>query len=160
MAYDDDALYVRLVCWETDTSGLVTKEEAADRFDVRQDSVMIGLDVPRAYDTFLFIAVNAAGKVQAVDVGRNEVMAVWYAQKPTDLDLGATSVVRVEKDRWEVDVRIPRKALRLEGDLIGTISGLGLTRTRNAGLERAESSMWGPGIIPIAPQEFGWARFE
>ena len=77
-----------------------------------------------------------------------------------DLDLGIQATARREKDRWVVEMAIPRENIGIESSVRDRIIGLGIFRVRNAGQEQREITMWGSGMIPVMCREFSLARFE
>jgi hypothetical protein len=156
-AYDDKNLYLQAVCWEPRVSELRSGEPSTGYFNHKEDSLVACLDTDLTFESYLMVAVGPGGLVSA---GAAKAADVWSGKKKMELSLGGAAVVTPGPDHWRIELSLPLSSLGLMGDLSRRIVGFGLIRVRNAGEKKPEVTMWGRGLVPMLPSEFGFARFE
>src|SRR5262249_57149965 len=108
VAFDDDALYIGVVCHDSDPSGLIVNDIRKDFTAGEQDSFEVILDTFADRRNGFYFATNPRGAksdAQIANEGR-EVNTSWD---------GVWSVAtRIGPDGWSAELRIPFKALRFE----------------------------------------------
>jgi hypothetical protein len=121
VAFDDDALYIGVVCHDSDASGLIVNDIRKDFTAGEQDSFEVILDTFADRRNGFYFATNPRGAksdAQIANEGR-DVNTSW--------DGVWTVATRVGADGWSAELRIPFKALRFErGD--GRIWGVNFSR--------------------------------
>jgi hypothetical protein len=108
IAYDDDALYIGVICHDANPSGLIINDIRKDFAAGDQDSFEVILDTfADRRNGFVFV-VNAAGAkadTQIANEGR-DVNTSWDAMWTVATKRGAAG--------WSAELRIPFKTLRFE----------------------------------------------
>jgi hypothetical protein len=104
VAYDDDAIYFAVACYETDPSKISAKLSRRDAF-VSSDVVAVYLDPYHDHTTGYAFKVNPLGVQQDVYVYNDSEMdndwdAVWEAETSRD------------QNGWYAEIRIPFSAIR------------------------------------------------
>jgi len=104
VAYDDDAIYFAVACYETDPSRISAKLSRRDAF-VSSDVVAVYLDPYHDHTTGYAFKVNPLGVQQDVYVYNDGEMdndwdAVWEAETSRD------------QNGWYAEIRIPFSAIR------------------------------------------------
>ena len=109
IAYDDDSLYIGVVCRDEDPSGVMVNEIRKDFSGREQDTFEVLLDTFADRRNGFVFATNAAGAkadTQIANEGREVNTnwdAVWWVQS------------RKGPEGWTAELRIPFKTLRFEG---------------------------------------------
>ncbi len=156
-AHDQTHLYIRAICWEPRIAELVSCPVQKEYFDQKEDAIVVCLDSSLSFESYLMIAVNPKGRVSAGTATGGDV---WSGRRKMDLNLSFNPVVSLGPDYWKVELQVPLSAIGLTGDLAQRLIGVGLIRVRNAGRQKPEITMWGKGLVPMLPSEFGLAQFE
>jgi hypothetical protein len=108
VAFDRDALYIGVVCHDTDPSGIIVNDIRKDFAAGEQDTFEVILDTfADRRNGFVFVT-NAAGAksdTQIANEGR-DVNTSW--------DAVWTVATRRDGDGWSAEIRIPFKTLRFE----------------------------------------------
>ena len=134
LAFDRDALYIGVICRDTDPSGIIVNDIRKDFAAGEQDSFEIILDTfADRRNGFVFItnAVGAKFDAQIANEGR-DVNTSW--------DAVWTVATRRDGDGWSAELRIPFKTLRFEpGD--GRVWGVNFSRRIR---RKNEVDYWSP----------------
>ena len=106
--FDRDALYIGVVCHDTDPAGIIVNDIRKDFVAGEQDTFEVILDTfADRRNGFVFV-INAAGAksdTQIANEGR-DVNTSW--------DAVWTVVTKRDADGWSAEIRIPFKTLRFE----------------------------------------------
>ena len=103
--YDDEALYVAFICYDSEPERIIRRLGRRDR-DTQSDEVMVDIDSYFDRKTAFRFAVNAAGVKRDIlisndgDTWDSNWDAIWYAR------------ARLRPDGWSAEFKIPYQALR------------------------------------------------
>lgn len=133
--YDQDALYLAVLCREPDMNGLRANLRGHDDDLWTDDCVEVMLDPTNQRQSYAHLIVNPNGALYDA----------WVADGGADVDLdyesGAQVAARRNADSWQVEMRIPFSGLRLARDARPEW-GFQVCRERKAG--GGELSCWSP----------------
>ena len=108
LLFDRDALYIGVICHDTDPAGIIVNDIRKDFVAGEQDTFEVILDTfADRRNGFVFV-INAAGAksdTQIANEGR-DVNTSW--------DAVWTVVTKRDADGWSAEIRIPFKTLRFE----------------------------------------------
>ena len=134
LAFDRDALYIGVICRDTDPSGIIVNDIRKDFAAGEQDSFEIILDTfADRRNGFVFVtnAVGAKADAQIANEGR-DVNTSW--------DAVWTVATKRDAGGWSAELRIPFKTLRFEaGD--GRVWGVNFSRRIR---RKNEIDFWSP----------------
>jgi hypothetical protein len=106
--FDRDALYIGVICHDTDPAGIIVNDIRKDFVAGEQDTFEVILDTFADRRNGFVFAINAAGAksdTQIANEGR-DVNPSW--------DAVWTVVTKRDADGWSAEIRIPFKTLRFE----------------------------------------------
>jgi hypothetical protein len=132
MTYDDEALYLSAVCYDTLPGDYVIQSLKRDFSYPVSDAFSLVLDPFDDKTNGFSFGVNPYGVQREGLIAGGGGMGV-----STDWDNRWASEVNREKDQWTVEMKIPFKSIRFKND----VQKWGLNFTRND-LKRNESSTW------------------
>ena len=153
MVYDDQNLYLQVVCHEPDTTKIKAVCEIHDGAVWQDDCVEIFLDPDRSEVNYFQFVSNARG-VRAE--GRKDEDSTRFAMAWN----GVWNVTaRVLVDSWVIEVKIPFASLDVSQPKEGAVWGGNVCRERRSG-NVFELSSWAPAKNFHQPRNFGWLVFE
>jgi len=135
LLYDREKLYIAFICYDSNIRGLKSDDDV-----FKGDTVELFLDPGRSFE-YTHVAVNPRGKV-------------YFAWQIGDRKNDVKTATKVIDDRWQVEMAIPFKDIKMPGVKAGGVDwGINLCRTAS---RTKEASCWSPTLIGFHnPGRFG-----
>lgn len=118
--YDEQNLYLGVVCYENNVAGIVAKHKARDSQVFADDSIELFLDTARTMKKYYHIAVNSSGAVYDAIVQNK----AWNGKYEIGTNTG--------EDSWTLEMAIPFEQFGFDGIRPGMRWNFNLCREKNS----------------------------